>query len=546
MAIEHEISLVTRAQDLASGTFRNVGTEGERMGQRVATAMSRSDVSTGRFHTSLKAAGKGLSGLAVGLNIAAQAGGGATKELTALSNVVMGFAAGGPIVGAVNALAVAIGYVASNAIEAQLKVAAFQKSIANVHIKQEDKLLSLQDVNADMGVRLGAIREGGDPNQAARDAARQRLIDDAKQERAAKAKDISDFTSKYGAHPSNAEQAAYLAGMKRDEDLLSKKIDLLKENAKIEKQLRDEEAKRYANSIDAETKLIGLHGKALEDAKRAVERTQEYDKTFEKYGAKGVGALTRRWQTEDAQRKRDEQHSSYLPSVSGVAIQDPNDIDPNDPENLGLADARKARLNATHYTKRRRALVNRQRMGRSIHDGRFSGLGGIRSGRRLDQMGDWNQEDGDQRLDGFSEWYGGAGDMGLGTPPRRGGTTPSDHGAPKAPGAVTPGDNSLTQAAQSLGDSAGAAKDGADAAKKVADNAEKLSQSAGEQKAALQSVDQGIGKAADSMTDLTGIVTTLGTNVSSAITRMGSAVTTLQGKVDDIVRQLQDAAKLGK
>ena len=51
-----------------------------------------------------------------------------------------------------------------------------------------------------------------------------------------------------------------------------------------------------------------------------------------------------------------------------------------------LAGARQARRDALRRRKRRRAVIGRG-MGRSFHDGRFSGLGGIRSGRRIDQQG---------------------------------------------------------------------------------------------------------------------------------------------------------------
>ncbi len=204
---------------------------------------------------------------------------------------------------------------------------------------------------------------------------------------------------------------------------------------------------------------------------------------------------------------------------------------------------------------RERAAKGR-RMGRSIHDGRFSGLGGIRSGRRLDQRGP------------ASSWYGGAGDMGV-----RGGGDDADvpggrghpHEKDRGPGAPQPPTfpgppapvvtesggapkDGREEATKALDDTAAATRETADAlgaiapsAKEAADGARKTADAATELDAPVQELVTGLTDAAEGLGQVKA-------SVGEAVAGVGQvvkAVNDLKGEMDRLkaaLDQLQKAA----
>jgi hypothetical protein len=222
-----------------------------------------------------------------------------------------------------------------------------------------------------------------------------------------------------------------------------------------------------------------------------------------------------------------------------------------------LAAARQARLDATHQQKRRRGVIGR-RMGRSIHDGSFSGLGGIRSGRRLDQRGP------------FSSWYGGAGDMdyhqggdgniqpGMRGPPGHGKRDDNLHPPdwPRSIPAITPsggeapkdGRTPAADATKALEDTAASTKATADAvgqlappAKEAADGAKKTADAAKDLQSPVKDLVTGLGDAAQGLVDVhakVGEAVTGITQVVKAVNDLKSDMAKLKQALD----QLQKAA----
>lgn len=119
------------------------------------------------------------------------------------------------------------------------------------------------------------------------------------------------------------------------------------------------------------------------EAKDAVLRQQQMNDVRKKGGEEAVRLqreLNRLVDEQAAKEKKAADAKKRDAGVGGARFDSEGNF-----QGLGLAAARQARRDALRSRKRRRA--ERGRMGRSIHDGRFSGLGGIRSGRRLDQQG---------------------------------------------------------------------------------------------------------------------------------------------------------------
>jgi hypothetical protein len=196
-------------------------------------------------------------------------------------------------------------------------------------------------------------------------------------------------------------------------------------------------------------------------------------------------------------------------------------------------------------------------MGRSIHDGSFSGLGGIRSGRRLDQQGP------------FSSSYGGAGDMDAGTgrsyvgpgmrEPRR--NDPAGGDAPTAPTfpsprppTVTAGDTgtprdgreAADEATKALADTAAGTQATAEAvaalgppAKEAADGAKKTADAAAELQAPVKEIGTG----------LTSVVEGLGAvkaEVAQAVTGVGQVVKAVNDLKAEMAKLKAALDQLGK
>jgi hypothetical protein len=339
------------------------------------------------------------------------------------------------------------------------------------------------------------------------------------------------------------------------------------EEAKREEEKRVEARRRLAEAADEEVSKLrsepSLLAAGTDELRKREERRQREIELIKQYGAEAMKVIQeqrRFWAEEDAReakKKADESKAAKQKShreSAGVGL-DRFDEKGEFVEG-SLAEARQARRDATHRQKRERAAKGR-RMGRSIHDGRFSGLGGIRSGRRLDQRGP------------FSSWYGGAGDMGV-----RGGDEGDD--APGAPGfrhppdadgpgptppkfpgpplpAITEGDSGApkdgrNEATQALDDTAAATREAADAlgaiapsAKEAADGARKTADAAGELGTPVQELATGLTDAAEGLGQVkesVGEAVSGVTQVVKAVNDLRSEMAKLKAALD----QLQKAA----
>ena len=341
------------------------------------------------------------------------------------------------------------------------------------------------------------------------------------------------------------------------------------EETKRELERQEEVRRRLADRADEEVEKLdderALLAAGTEELRKREERRQREIELIKQYGVEALKVIEeqrRFWAEEDARaakKKADESRAAKRTShreAAGVGF-DRLDEDGNLVEG-SLAGARQARRDALRRRKRRRAVIGRG-MGRSIHDGRFSGLGGIRSGRRIDQQGP------------FSEWYGGEGDgddegggdparPGMGHPP--GGGKPGDDGPPRPPGyperlpAITSSgeaprdgrDEAAAEAARALDETAGATKATAEtmgqlapSAKEAADGAKKTADAAAELQAPVKDLVTGLG---DAVEGLGNVRTTVGEAVAG-IGQVVRAVNDLKGemaKLKAALDQLQKAA----
>ena len=219
-----------------------------------------------------------------------------------------------------------------------------------------------------------------------------------------------------------------------------------------------------------------------------------------------------------------------------------------------LAAARQARRDATRRQKRTRAAKARNLMGRSIHDGRFSGLGGIRSGRRIDQRGPFSRWEsgtgsGDDDAPGDDDVPSGpghpheGGSMGDGSrPPRFPDSPPVITGTGEAP------KDGREEATKALDDTASSTRDAAEAlgaiapsAKEAAEGARKTADAAGELDAPVKDLVTGL---TDTVAGLGQVKTSVGEAVTG-VTQVVKAVNELKAemaRLKQALDQLQKAA----
>lgn len=163
-----------------------------------------------------------------------------------------------------------------------------------------------------------------------------------------------------------------------------------------------------------------------EQERERIRRAHELADLQEKAGAKAVQIQQQLNALKDQQVAKEREAARAAKEASGangVALgAGKYSIRADGTMDKGLARSRQARRNANRMRKYQRQERARRSAGRSIHDGSFSGLGGIRSGRRVDQQGP------------FSEWYGGS------RGPEDGGGGGQFRGKPGGPG-KRPGDD---------------------------------------------------------------------------------------------------------
>ena len=183
---------------------------------------------------------------------------------------------------------------------------------------------------------------------------------------------------------------------------------------------------------------VALAKAATDEKRKEIQRQQELNDLRKRGGEEAVRLQEQLNKLADQAAQKAEQAAKRQARLSdpgmGNRLRGGLDEDGNF-QGLGLAAARQARRDANRSRKRRRAQNARDRnvFSRSIHDGQFSGLGGIRSGRRIDQQGP------------ASQWEGGGGDMPRGRGRRAGGGRGAGShdvgdpqgapGGPNAPGA---------------------------------------------------------------------------------------------------------------
>ncbi len=338
------------------------------------------------------------------------------------------------------------------------------------------------------------------------------------------------------------------------------------EETKREEEKRVEARRKLAAAADEEVSKLrserALLAAGTDELRKREERRQREIELVKQYGVEAMKVIQEQrafWAEEDAReakKKSDDARAAKKKShdeAKGVGL-DRFD-DKGEFVEGSLAEARQARRDATHRQKRERAAKGR-RMGRSIHDGRFSGLGGIRSGRRIDQRGP------------FSDWYGGAGDMGVrgggddaDVPGGRGHPHEKDRGpgAPQPPTFPGPPVPAVTEsggapkdgreeATKALDDTAAATRETADAlgaiapsAKEAADGARKTADAATELDAPVQDLVTGLTDAAEGLGQVKA-------SVGEAVAGVGQvvkAVNDLKGEMDRLkvaLDQLQKAA----
>ncbi len=334
------------------------------------------------------------------------------------------------------------------------------------------------------------------------------------------------------------------------------------EEAKREEEKRVEARRRLADAAAEEVEKLreerALLAAGTDELRQREERRQREIELIKQYGTEAMKVIQeqrRFWAEEDARaaKKRAEQavaaKRTEHQAARGVGL-DRLDEDGNLVEG-SLAAARQERREATRRQKRRRAAIGR-RMGRSVHSGQFSGLGGIRSGRRIDQRGP------------FSSLIEGEGDMGV----RRGEGGAVDPGArDPVPGVGAPGDvrppgfppppiPAITpqggapvdyrDAPKNLADAAKAAQDTVAAlegltqpAKDAAEGARKTADAAGELGGPVRELVDGLGSAAEGLGTVQATVKEAVTGVSQVV----KAVTELQAEMARLKQALDMIGK---
>lgn len=290
---------------------------------------------------------------------------------------------------------------------------------------------------------------------------------------------------------------------------------------------------------------------ASEEERKRLERAQQLRDLLKQGGAEAVKAqqeLNKLLDEAEAKKKKAADQATGMKNAgrAGAAGSglDTLDKDGNlvEGSDTPLADARKARKDAVRHQKRRRAAIGRG-MGRSIHDGRMSGLGGIRSGR--------------QGLGGFSSWYGGGGDMGVhGGEPDGGEVGPGwkgdkpGGGAPGAAGpkpptyapAITPsaeagapGNQGLSEGVKSLEE---AEKVNAEAQKATAESMKGAATKAGEAAGSAKEAAEGAGKLVEGAEQLAtenkGLADALGTSGQQTVKTMEAARDAVKKAQEDL------------
>lgn len=267
-------------------------------------------------------------------------------------------------------------------------------------------------------------------------------------------------------------------GLKRQLELARATTEEQREQVAREHELQDVRAKGGEEAVRLQKELNRLKDEQVEKEKKAAEAA-----------------------------KRD-------PGVGGARFDSEGNF-----QGLGLAAARQARRDSLRSRKRRRA--ERGRMGRSIHDGSFSGLGGIRSGRRIDQEGpgssfiDWEAKREQERQKALNDKRKkereereraarDAADGGPGaapeapnapdkaTTPQGGAAKDFRDGAQDLEGAMKLHEETLKAAAEAQKKAAEKGKESAESAKELAEGAEELVKAGDEQA-------QAIGKGAEAV-----------------------------------------------
>ncbi|MGE0193875.1 MAG: hypothetical protein AB7T63_17760 [Planctomycetota bacterium] len=338
------------------------------------------------------------------------------------------------------------------------------------------------------------------------------------------------------------------------------------EETKREEEKRVEVRRRLAEAADEEVSKLrserALLAAGTDELRKREERRQREIELIKQYGVEAMKVIQeqrRFWAEEDAREAK--QKSAQARTAKRDARLNDAGVGMDRLDEKGnlvegsLAAARQARRDATRQQKRRRAAIGR-RMGRSIHDGRFSGLGGIRSGRRLDQRGP------------FSEWQGGAGDMdegrrgedddAPGAPghphDRRGGdrgpTAPAFPGPP-LPAITSTGDaprDNRGEATQALEDTASATRETADALGAIAPSAKEAAEGARKTADAAGELDAPVKELVTGLTDTTQGLEQVRTSVGEAVTGIGQVVKVVNelksemAKLKQALDQLQKAA----
>ena len=337
------------------------------------------------------------------------------------------------------------------------------------------------------------------------------------------------------------------------------------ESAKREEERRLEVRRRLAEAADEEVQHLRQERALLaawtEELRKREERRQREIELVKQYGVEAMKVIQeqrRFWAEEDARASKEKATQARAAKRAaregdaGVGL-DRIDDDGNLVEG-SLAAARQARRDATRRQKRTRAAKARNLMGRSIHDGRFSGLGGIRSGRRIDQRGPFSRWEsgtgsGDDDAPGDDDVPSGpghpheGGSMGDGSrPPRFPDSPPVITGTGEAP------KDGREEATKALDDTASSTRDAAEAlgaiapsAKEAAEGARKTADAAGELDAPVKDLVTGL---TDTVAGLGQVKTSVGEAVTG-VTQVVKAVNELKAemaRLKQALDQLQKAA----
>lgn len=172
----HELSILARARDEASGTFRNIGNAGKRamddVGQssrRASDEVGRLNANFGRAGVSAKDLGSGarraLAGVTAGIAAGSAAAQGFQKNILTIGSVLAtSLASGGPAGLAIAGIGLGIGIMVDQLKSGTTRANELRAALDKIGRVEIDALLSTSDQNKDLKLQRRAIDEGSNPD----------------------------------------------------------------------------------------------------------------------------------------------------------------------------------------------------------------------------------------------------------------------------------------------------------------------------------------------------------------------------------------------